>query len=629
MAKKDITKDKSSGTLKYAKGNLIALSVLDDKDKYKAVLEFAGDIILLIDEMGNITDANKKLTELGKYKPEEFIGKNIKTLTSFMTAKSKAKMLKNFKKRITGGKIAPYEVELIKKNGELLSFEVNAQPLKKAGRIIGDLVILRDITERRRMEETLRESERNYRDFLDNSSMGIRVRDEDNHILYLNPAYLDIFGFESIEEAKATSPIEHYTSESYADYLARAEKLSRGEIVGNKIEVDIVRKDGSIRHVQVFGTSVIRNGKRQGQTFYNDITAIKQAETVVKSSEQNLSNALDKLPMGFRVTDIEDNTVYLNLAFLDIFGYENVEEVKAKPPTKCFYTPESYEAYLLRREKILSGAPREKSVKVDIIRKDGVLRHLQLYSGEVMWNGKKHIQTLSVDITEQTNIEKALTKSEQNLHNALDNLPMGIRIADKNDNSLYLNQAFLNIYGYKDIEQTRGVRLVKHYTPQSYAEYLTRGEKRLHGGPRSDRVDVDIVRNDGDIRHLQLSTTELFWDGSEQVITIFNDVTERKQAEQLYNTLAESSPGGVYIAQNKKFVFTNAVFQRNIGYTAAELLNIGPEILVHPEDQEYGQTKCRTNAKGETHPALCFPGYHQKWGNQVGFGDDDLDHLGR
>ena len=371
-----------------------------------------------------------------------------------------------------------------------------------------------------------------------------------------------------------------------------------------------MRKDGSIRHVQVFGRSVLRNGKRQGQTFYNDITAIKQAENVVKNSAQNLSNALDNLPMGFRITDVEDNTVYLNQAFLDIFGYENADEVKAKPPAKYFYTPESYSAYLARRDNILNGAPREKSVKVDIIRKDGVLRHLQLFSGEVIWNGKKHIQTLSVDITEQTNIEKALINSEQNLHNALDNLPMGIRIADKDDNSLYLNQAFLNIYGYQDIEQTRGIPLVKHYTPQSYAEYLSRGKKQLIGEPRQDKIEVDIVRNDGAIRHLQLSSSDLFWNGDRHSLTIFNDITERKQAEQLYNTLAESSPGGVYIAQNKKFVFTNKIFQKNIGYTAAELStswarNSGPS-----GRPEYCKTKCHANAERETNAALCFSGYH-------------------
>ena len=599
MSKKDIIKEKSSVKLKSVKQRLAAPKVFDDDEKYKAVFEFAGDIILLVDNNGIITDANNKLFELGGYKPEEFIGQNIRTLVGVMTAKSKAKILRNFKKQIAGARIAPYEVELLKKNGELLTFEINTQTLSKNGNIVGDLVVLRDISERKMVEEALKDSENNYRDFLDNSSMGIRVRDEENNIYDLNQAYLDIFGFENIEEAKATSPVEHYTPESYSGYSARAEKLARGENVNNKIEVDIVRKDGSIRHVQVFGRVVIRNGKQQGQTFYNDITAIKQAENVIKNSAQNLSNALDKLPMGFRITDFDENTVYLNQAFLDIFGYENADEVKAKPPVKTFYTPESYAAYLLRREKLLRGEPREKSVKVDIIRKDGVLRHLQLFSGEVMWNDKKHIQTLSVDITEQTHVERALIKSEQNLHNALDNLPMGIRIADKDDNSLYLNQAFLNIYGYQNIEETRNVNLTNHYTPESYSEYLQRRECRLACAPHRDTIEISIIRKDGAIRHLQISTTEIFWDGKQQSLTIFNDITARKQAEQLYNTLAESSPGGVYIAQNRKFVFTNAVFQKNIGYTAAELLTIGPESLLHPEDRDIVRQSAVQMLKGK------------------------------
>jgi len=128
--------------------------------------------------------------------------------------------------------------------------------------------------------------------------------------------------------------------------------------------------------------------------------------------------------------------------------------------------------------------------------------------------------------------------------------------------TVVLNQAFLNIYGYKNIDETRNIKLIDHYTPESYAEYMQRHERRLNGAPHQDTIEVDIIRKDGAIRHLQLSSTKLFWDGKEQALTIFNDVTERKQAEQLYNTLSESSPGGVYIAQNEKFVFTNTVFQK-------------------------------------------------------------------
>jgi PAS domain S-box-containing protein len=725
MIKKDITKEKSVRAPKTPKRPVAAPRTLEDEEKYKAVFECAGDIILLVDQMGTITDVNKRLKEISGYNREELVGKNIKLLAGMMTAKSKAKILRNFQKRVAGVQVSPYEVELFKKNGGLLTFEVNAQQLEKAGKIIGDLVILRDITGRKQAEKAVEESEQNFRDLLDNSSMGVRIRDEDGLVLYLNQAFLDIFGFENFDEAKASTPLDHYTPASYSEYLLRAQKISRGEPVSNKVEADIMRKDGSIRHVQVIGQRVLRNGKEQGRTFYNDITAIKQAEALVKNSEQNLHNALDKLPMGFRITDIDDNTLYLNQAFLDIFGYENADEVRTRPPLKDFYTPESYAGYLQRKQKLLRGEPRQKSVEVDIIRKDGALRHLQLFTGELYWNGKKQFQTLYIDITGQKSIEMALVNSEQNLHNALDNLPMGIRIRDKDDNSLYLNQAFLNIYGYKNIEETRGIPLVKHYTPQSYSDYLRRREQRLQGMRRPDTIEVDIIRKDDAIRHLQLSTTELFWDGKPQLLNIFNDITERKQAEdalkaseenfrnsmdsslmgirimgdadytlyanqalldmfgyknieelrasppqehytpesqaafvrrheqfargeplaeqlevdiiradgavrhlqlssknvlwngkqqfqllydditgrkqaeQLYHTLAENSPGGVYIAQDRKFVFTNAVFQKNIGFTADELSGISPTILVYPEDRDIVRKNAVQMLKGE------------------------------
>ena len=97
MAKIEILKEKSSCKLKSVQQRLAEIKVLDDKEKYKAVFEFAGDIILLIDNNGIITDANNKLFELSEYKPEEFIGQNIRTLVGVLTAKSKSKVLRNFK----------------------------------------------------------------------------------------------------------------------------------------------------------------------------------------------------------------------------------------------------------------------------------------------------------------------------------------------------------------------------------------------------------------------------------------------------------------------------------------------------------------------------------------------------
>ena len=116
-------------------------------------------------------------------------------------------------------------------------------------------------------------------------------------------------------------------------------------------------------------------------------------------------------------------------------------------------------------------------------------------------------------IQERKKAEAALQASEENFRNSMDNSLMGIRITDADENTLYLNKAFLNILGYENIDEVRTMPPLKYYTPASYAGYLQRKEKFLHGEPRPDRVEVDIIRKDGAIRHLQLSTAELVWNG--------------------------------------------------------------------------------------------------------------------
>ena len=94
--------------------------------------------------------------------------------------------------------------------------------------------------------------------------------------MYANQVFFDIFGYENIGEVSASPPQEHYTPESHADYVLRNEKILQGEPVPDKVEVDIVRKDGVVRHLQLFRKEVLWDGKQQFQIFYNDITERKQ-----------------------------------------------------------------------------------------------------------------------------------------------------------------------------------------------------------------------------------------------------------------------------------------------------------------------------------------------------------------
>ena len=135
----------------------IELRLLIDEEKYKAVFESAGDIMMLIDKKGRIIDINGKSVEISGYSKEDVLGKHIRVLSKILTKKSLRTVTINFLKGMVGFNIPPYEIELIKKDGELLTFEVSAQPLKKDGKIIGDLGILRDISARKRAENEIRQ----------------------------------------------------------------------------------------------------------------------------------------------------------------------------------------------------------------------------------------------------------------------------------------------------------------------------------------------------------------------------------------------------------------------------------------------------------------------------------------
>ena len=307
------------------------------------------------------------------------------------------------------------------------------------------------IQERKKAEAALQASEENFRNSMDNSLMGIRITDADENTLYLNKAFLNILGYENIDEVRTMPPLKYYTPASYAGYLQRKEKFLHGEPRPDRVEVDIIRKDGAIRHLQLSTAELVWNGKQQFQTIYTDITERKQAEAALQQSEITLHNFLDNSVMGVRIRE-DDNILYLNQAFLDIFGYQNREEAELTSPLKS-YTPESYADYVRRAEKLTHGEIVSHKIEVDIIRKDGTIRHLQVYGKNTVRNGRSQGQTIYNDITERVQAEAALKVSEQNFRNSMDSSTMGIRIMGNVDNTIYANQAMLDMFGYQNIDE--------------------------------------------------------------------------------------------------------------------------------------------------------------------------------
>jgi PAS domain S-box-containing protein len=192
-------------------------------------------------------------------------------------------------------------------------------------------------------------------------------------------------------------------------------------------------------------------------------------------------------------------------------------------------------------------------------------------------------------------LEEAYIESEQNFRNSLEMSPLGICIITSEGELLYANQAILYIYGYDTLEELRAAPVKQRYTPESYAEHLERREKRNRGERIPDSYGISIIRTDGEIRHLQVFQKEIIWDGASQFQLLYQDITERKRAEEAlreseerwYNIFNYAPIGICLSTPDGKILSTNKALETISGYIFKELKNVDiKDICEHPDDMK-------------------------------------------
>jgi PAS domain S-box-containing protein len=143
------------------------------------------------------------------------------------------------------------------------------------------------------------------------------------------------------------------------------------------------------------------------------------------------------------------------------------------------------------------------------------------------------------DVTQREQVENELRASESNFRHSLDDSPLGIRISTANNETTYVNQKLLDIYGYDSIDELKNTPLKNRYTQESYEEWLERTEARRRGEFGPAEYEVKIIRKDGDVRHMSVIRKEIYWDGQKQFQVVYQDITERKRVEQEKDQLQE------------------------------------------------------------------------------------------
>ena len=279
------------------------------------ILKFANDIILLVDSNLRIVEANDRALEYYQYTREEFIGMSIEQIRA---PESLSRLAGNLTE-LNENESATFETVHRRRDNTTFPVELSSRVV-----IIEGLkyyqTIGRDITERKRVENTLVESEDRFRKIFEESPLSIIMTGKDLGILRANSSFCKMIGYAE-EELKAFT----FRNFTHPDYVKSDEvsilRLIAGEIPVYQVEKQYVRKDGN----SIWGSatiSIVRNNKGEAQFFLGmieDITARKKASAELDKSVSLLKATLESTVDGLLVVDSSGKIVQVNQKFIDMW----------------------------------------------------------------------------------------------------------------------------------------------------------------------------------------------------------------------------------------------------------------------------------------------------------------------
>ncbi|HEC67978.1 MAG TPA: PAS domain S-box protein, partial [Candidatus Desulfofervidus auxilii] len=259
----------------------IETKLRESEEKYRTLTESSLTGIF-IHQDGKYIFVNDKFAEIHGYKPEELIGKDPLILIHPDDRKTlKQVSLKRQKGRVVSQR---YEIRKIRKDGKTIWCETIATLIRYKGRpaIMGNVI---DITQRKQVEENLRESEEIFKSISASAQDGIIMIDNGGNILYWNKAAQRIFGYtekEAIGKEMHIFLVPEKYHKAYRKGFSKFKKTGHGPVIGKTLELSAIRKDGVKFPIELSVSAMRIRGKWHSIGIVRDITQRKQAEERIK-----------------------------------------------------------------------------------------------------------------------------------------------------------------------------------------------------------------------------------------------------------------------------------------------------------------------------------------------------------
>ena len=479
---------------------------------------------------GEYTQVNQAFADTFNLNKEDVIGK---TSFDFFPPVQAEIFHENDLKVMRSGdpQLNEMDVDIEGENIKLIMYKI--PQFNTDGDVIGLVGITTDNSQQIAYEQEIIESEKKYRQLIEDSLEGVWVIDEDANTTLVNPSMSRILGYE-VDEMIGRSLFDFTLQEDIETTKKTLERRRKG--IKEEIEKKFIRKDGTKVITRLMSSPIFnKGGKYRGAiAFVSDITERKKTENLLRESEEKFRTLFEIVPASMVVLDLNGNIVLYNQEFCEHHGVSKPELLEGRN-IRDFFTENDLQKLKESMNKSLEGKSRGFN-QYTMLKEDGTEFLAEAISIGIKDKEGRIIGLIGValDITERMKAEQKLIESEEKFRMIAEHSSMGILIT-VDDNIEYVNNALLQIfeYSYEEIENWTRNNIVQMIHPDDL-QFLREYRKKFQVGDPNVKpyYSYRVFTKSGKLKWVDQFSTVINYMGSPAELVTIVDITEKKVAEE-------------------------------------------------------------------------------------------------
>ncbi len=579
----------------------------ESEDKLRTMFEAIEDGITVTDLKGNIVQHNEAARQmLGYGRRDKFIGRKG---FGFIAKKDRTRAEQYMRSAIENERGGTIEYSLLAKDGTEIDAEVHTALIRgSSGNPNGLVGVARDITERKRMQEALRESEEKLRFMFDSIADGMIMVDLSGNVQEVNAAAARMAGYSNKEEMIGRSAFD-FIAERDRDRALTENMKNIAEGRGSTVVYTAVDRHGREITVEAMG-AMLRDvaGNPIGFiTVIRDITERMRMQESLRESEEKLRFMFDSIADGIVSVDLEGNIRDVNPAFVRMTGHGSKEEMLGRNALDLVAPKDSARA----QEQFARDIEVEQigNLEYSVRGKSGKEFDADVNAGRLCDREGKPVGFIVAvrDVSERKRMQETLRESEEKLRFMFESMGDAIVVIDLEGKITEVNERLIAMSGYESREEVLGEMPLS-----SLLRGFAQGQWEISRSMgRRVSATVEYVAEDRHGKEFDVEANgAMLRDAAGKPagsIIALRDVSERKlmeqklrDSEEMARGMLESAATGIYLVQNGKFEYVSPMFANISGYTNDELIGTQALGYVHPDDREMVREKAVESLKGES-----------------------------